>query len=126
MTIIWCMVPEIWSVMDTSVPKIMIICYSVPEIQHVTDKIFIFRFGLFFDLTPLTTQKIRIFKKWKKRMEISSFHTCVPKIMITWCTMAEIWCATDGRTDGCKKWHIEVFATPKSNNSNKKKTWFKI
>ena len=36
--------------------------------------------------------------------------------MITWFTVPEIWCATDGRkdrqTDGQKKWHIEVGAPP--------------
>ena len=34
----------------TSVPKIMIICYIVPEIWRVTDVIFIFHFGLHFAL----------------------------------------------------------------------------
>ena len=33
-----------------SVPKIMIVCYTVPEIWHVTDVIVIFPFGLFFAL----------------------------------------------------------------------------
>ena len=32
--------------------------------------------------TPLTTQKIKILKKWKKHLEISSLYTSVPKIMI--------------------------------------------
>ena len=36
----------------TSVPKIMIIGYTVPEIWHVTDVIVIFHFGLFFALLP--------------------------------------------------------------------------
>ena len=36
----------------TSVPKIMIICYTVPEIRHVMDAI-IFHFGLFCALYPL-------------------------------------------------------------------------
>ena len=36
-----------------SVPKIMIICYTVPEIRHMTDVIFIFHFGLIFALLPL-------------------------------------------------------------------------
>ena len=37
----------------TSVPKIMIICYTVPEMWCVTDAIVIFRLGLFFALlTP--------------------------------------------------------------------------
>ena len=46
------------------------------------------------------------FKKWKekKSLEILSFYTYVPKIMIRWCTVPEIWCTadvlTDGRTDG--------------------------
>ena len=38
----------------TSVPEIMIICYTVPEIWHVTNVIVIFYFGLFFcPFTPL-------------------------------------------------------------------------
>ena len=36
----------------TSAPKIMIICYNVPEIWHVMDVIVIFHFGLFFALLP--------------------------------------------------------------------------
>ena len=34
----------------SSVPKIMIICYTVPEMKRVTEVIFIFYFGLFFAL----------------------------------------------------------------------------
>ena len=89
----------------TSVPKIMIILYyTVPDIWCMTDVIVIFHFGLFFTLLPpmhppLTAQKIKIFKKWKKHQEISSFYTCVPKIMNRWCTFPEIWCATDRGTD---------------------------
>ena len=45
--------------------------------------------------TALTTQKIKIFKKWKKYPDISSFWICLPKIMIRWCTVPEIWCVTD-------------------------------
>ena len=36
----------------TSVPKIMIICYTICEIWHVTYAILIFHFGLFFALSP--------------------------------------------------------------------------
>ena len=36
----------------TNVPKIMIKCYTVPEIWRVTDVIVIFHFGLFFALLP--------------------------------------------------------------------------
>ena len=60
------------------------------------------------------------FKKMKKTLEISPFYTCVPNIMIRWCTVPEIWCPThgrtDGRTDGRKKWLVEVGAPPKIQN----------
>ena len=53
-------------------------------------------------------------------MEILSFYTCVPKMMIRWCMVPEIWSAINGRTnrwiDGRKKWHIEVGAPPKKIN----------
>ena len=62
---------------------------------------------------PLTTQKIKISKKGKKHLEISSFYTCIPKIMIRWSTVPKKWCATNERTDGWKKWHIEVGAPSK-------------
>ena len=90
MTIICCMVLEIWSMKDrifvilghllpfctnnlqkfwnqnfekmkkhleissfyTSVPKLMIICHTAPEIWYITNVICIFHFGLFFALTP--------------------------------------------------------------------------
>ena len=55
--------------------------------------------AIFCRFTPLTTQKIKVFKKWGDRLQMSSFYTCVPKIMITWCMVPEIWCATDGQTD---------------------------
>ena len=57
----------------TRVPKIMIVCYTAPEIWHVTYVIVIFHFGLFFALlTPpppsppphLTPKKIKILKNW--------------------------------------------------------------
>ena len=49
----------------------------------------------FCPLTSLTTQKIKILKKWKKHLEISLFYTNVPKIMIICYTVPEIWCRTD-------------------------------
>ena len=87
MATIWCVVPEIWITTDrrfchfgpffalllppsnnpnifwknkknvwrsfyTSVPKFMIIWYTVPEIWRVTDVVCIFHFGLFFALLP--------------------------------------------------------------------------
>ena len=71
--------------------------------------------------TSLTAQKIKILKKWTKLLEISSFYIRVPKIMIRWCMVPEIWCTIDGRmegwTDRWKKWHIEVVAPPKNKHT---------
>ena len=50
----------------TSVPKIMIIGYTVPEIWHVTDVI-IFHFGQFFALLPHKKPKKRKFLKNEKK-----------------------------------------------------------
>ena len=61
----------------------------------------------------------------KKTLEILSFYTSVPKIMIRSGIVPEIWCATDGWTEGHtdfwtdgwsggqKKWHIKVVSRPK-------------
>ena len=94
-----------WSVIHletpihTSVPKIMIICYAVWDMVH--DRCNYFSFWVIFcPFNPLTAQKLKIFKKWKKCLEISSFYICVPKIMIRWYSVPEIWCITDGWTDG--------------------------
>ena len=75
----------------TSASKIRIICYTVPEIQCVTDVIVIFHFGLFFAHLPPNSPKNENSKKMKKEsLEMSSFHTSVRKIMITCYTVIEI------------------------------------
>ena len=79
-----------------SVPKIMIRWCTVPAIWCMIDVIVISHFGLFH---PLTAQKIKILKKWKKHLEISPFYICVLQIMIRWCTVPEICCTTDGQTE---------------------------
>ena len=63
------------------------------------NKQFFDNLGFFCPLTPLAAQKIKISKKWKKCLEISSFRMFVPKVMIRWCTVPEIKCATDRRVD---------------------------
>ena len=61
----------------------MIICNTVPEIRHMMDVTVIFHFGLFFALLPPNSPKNQNFKKIiKKKLEVSSFYTSVPKIMI--------------------------------------------
>ena len=77
--------------------------------------------AIFCPFTPLTTQKIKVLKKWKKNpIILSFFDICAPKIMIRWCMVPDICCATDRRTDrqtdgwrdrwtdGREKWHIDV------------------
>ena len=51
--------------------------------------------AIFCPLTPLTAQKMKISKKWKKYLEISSFYTSVPKVIIICYTFPEIWRVTD-------------------------------
>ena len=81
------------------VPKIMIRWCMVPEIRCEGCNYFSF-WAIFCLFTPLTAPKIKILKKWKKHLEISSFYIWVPKIMIRWCTIPEICRATDEQMDG--------------------------
>ena len=41
------------------------------------------------------TELIKILKKLENCLEILSFYTCVPKIMIIWCIVPEIWSMTE-------------------------------
>ena len=50
---------------------------------------------IFCPFTPLTTWKMKILKKWKSFLEISSFYNSGPKIMIICFTVPEIWCVAD-------------------------------
>ena len=74
-TIIWCMVPEIWSATDR------IFCHSEP----------------FLALLPYYQfKKSKWNKKWKKKsLEISSFYSNVPKFMTICYTIPEIWHVMD-------------------------------
>ena len=90
----------------TTAWKIMIICYTVPEIWHKTDVIGVFHFGLFFALLSPNSPKNQNLKKIKN-VPVSCFYTCVPKIMISWCTVPEIWCTTDGGMDRWTDWPMD-------------------
>ena len=90
--------------------KIMIKCYTVPEIWFVTDVIFIFHFRLFFFL---------------KMNDIIILHLCTKNYDKMMYGSWDIAC--NGRTDRCtdtnrwrdrqmdrqKRWHIEVGVPPK-------------
>ena len=99
----------------TSVLKIMITCYTVPQITCMMGVIVIFHFGLFqkknYPIYPfilITAWKIKIKKKRKYHLEISSFYTCVQKMIIRWCMIPEIWCTTDGWTDRWTDWKRDM------------------
>ena len=51
--------------------------------------------AILFPFTTLIAQKMKISKKWKKHLDISSFYTTVPKIMIICYTVPEIWHVAD-------------------------------
>ena len=78
----------------TSAPKIMIICYTVPEIWYMTDVIFFPFWAIFHPFYPLTAPKMKISQKWKEHLEIS-FYTSELKIMIICYTVPDILCVTD-------------------------------
>ena len=76
----------------TSVSKIMIISYTIPEIWRMTDVIVNFHFGIFFALS-VKAYKIKIKKNEKKKTPADIIMcTCVSNNMIRWCTVPEIWC----------------------------------
>ena len=79
----------------TSVPKIMIICYTVPEIWH--DRQLFFILGYFLPFYPCNSPKNQSFKKMKKSTwRHHYFAYMYQKIVIWWCMVPMIWCATDG------------------------------
>ena len=63
-----------------------IIWYMVPEIWKVTE-IFLSFWIIFCPFIPLKTQKIKILNKLKKLVEISSFYTNAPEIIVICCTV---------------------------------------
>ena len=93
----------------TSVSKIMIICYTDPEIWHVTD-IIIFHFELFLPFYQNNSPKN--FKKMKETLDnIIILHRCTKN-------NDHINGQTDGQMDRQKKWHIEVAVQPKNKTAD--------
>ena len=60
--------------------------------------ILFFILGQFLPFYPPNSPKNQNFKKMKKHLEIPSFYTSVPKIMIICYTLTEAWCVTDGNS----------------------------
>ena len=60
---------------------------------------------IFCPFTPLIICKIKILKKWKKRLEISSVSTHVPQMTII-CKGPEIWSATDNNVKSYNVWFL--------------------
>ena len=77
----------------TCVTKITIIRFIVPEIRSETDRIFVI-LGHFLSFY-LSNNPEKKKKKKKKRLEISSFYNNVPKIMIIYFALPEIWSMTN-------------------------------
>ena len=126
MKVIWCMVPEIWSMtnrifchLDCFLPfyppknpknqhfekiksksgDIIILHMCTMNYIHMIygfwdikcDKQnFLSFWTAFCPFNPLTTWKIQILKNWKKHLEIWSFYHSLPKIMIICYTVPEI------------------------------------
>ena len=79
----------------TYVPKTTIIWGAVPEIRKIQRQNFLQTWVVFCPFTTPNNLEIKILKKWRKHLEISSFDTCVPKTTIIWGMLPEIWSATD-------------------------------
>ena len=73
----WKKYQGVWS-FYTCVPWMTIIGCMILDIWKVTVRI-IWHFGSFFcPINPVTTQEIKILKKWKKHLEILSIYSCLP------------------------------------------------
>ena len=122
MTIIWCMVPEIWSMTDRELfvildrfskfwkTKTLItlhkctknhdhMLYCAWDMAPDKSNCYFSFWSIFAPFYPANSPKNQNLKKWEKNLKISSFSTCVPKTMIRWCRIPEIWCTIDGWTD---------------------------
>ena len=95
--------PEISS-LDASVPEIMIICYTLPEIWHDRCNLHFSFWAIFCPFTPLTAQKTKIKKKEKSTwryhhfihvyQKLLSHDVRFPRYSVRW---RDEW--TDGQTD---------------------------
>ena len=112
----WKKYPEIS--FHTSVPNIMIICYTVPERWHVTHVIFFFQLGQYFTLlAPSQSKKWKFQKNGKSAWRNHHFTHAYQKLWLDNVQLLrKVWDGwmdkQNGQTDRQKKWHIEVSAPP--------------
>ena len=84
------------SSLNTSVTKIMIICYIAPEIWHIADIIVIFHFGLFLLFYSLSSPKNENLKTMKKNPEDNIIlQKCIKNHDHTLYCSWDICCVTD-------------------------------
>ena len=85
--------------------------------------IFLSFWTIFWPFTSLKSRKIKILKKWKKRLEISSLYTNVPKIMTKCYTVPVIRCVTDAIIILYLRLFLPFYPpnNPKNQNLKKKK-----
>ena len=100
----------------------MIICYTVTQIQHVTDVIFTFIFGLFFCLfisPPLKNLKNKMSKKWTNTWWYHHFRNTYQKLWSYNVQFLKYGAqGMKGQTDGqTEKGHIE-FGAPHNKSCN--------
>ena len=94
------------------VPKIMIICYTVLEIWHVTHVIVVFHFGQFFTFyTPNKPKKQNLKKIKRNTLRYHNFTHAYQKL---WLDDVRFVRYGGRQMDRQKKWHIEVGAPPKN------------
>ena len=74
--------------------------------------------AIFCPFTPPSSNnpKNQNFNKMKKMPGDIIILQCVPKIMITWCTIPEIWSSMDGQKSDIKRWvsHLKTLIWPLS------------
>ena len=87
----------------TWVPKTTMIWGTVFEIRRET-KFFLSCLAIFYPSKFQKNEK----NTWR-------YHHSAHASQKIWLEVPEIWCVTDARTVGRKKWHIEVGAPPKNN-----------
>ena len=94
----------------------MILCYIAPEIRHMADVIVIFHLWLFFALLPhVTAQKIKISKNQPNKKKNTWRYHFKHAYQKLWLHDVRFLRYGARRTDGRKKWHINMGVPPRKN-----------